>query len=214
MLCGKIVAEEGDLHNVTADSLSCHVERMHMKPEVAWKKYDEADLAEVERIAAAYIDFISENKTEREFTAAAIALAEEAGYKDLLEMFANGTPLKPGDKVYAQKHGKTVIFAHIGTDPLKDGMNILGAHVDSPRLDLKQNPLVERNGLLHLDTHYYGGIKPYQWVTIPLACEGRRHEHLRERRRGRGRSRVLRVRPADSPCTRTNGEERQQGRGG
>ena len=143
-----------------------------MKPEVAWKKYDEADLEKVERLAADYIDFISENKTEREFTAAAIKMAEAEGYKDLLEMFAQGTPLKPGDKVYAQKHGKTAIFAHIGADPLKDGMNILGAHVDSPRLDLKQNPLVERNGLLHLDTHYYGGIKPYQWVTIPLALHG------------------------------------------
>ena len=143
-----------------------------MKPEVAWKKYDEKDLAEVERIAADYIDFISENKTEREFTEAAIAMAEAAGYKDLLALFADGTPLQPGDKVYAQKHGKSVILAHIGSEPLADGMNILGAHVDSPRLDLKQNPLVERHGLLHLDTHYYGGIKPYQWVTIPLALHG------------------------------------------
>ena len=143
-----------------------------MKPEVAWKKYDDADLAEVERIAADYIDFISVNKTEREFTEAAIEMAEAAGYKNLLDMFAEGTPLKPGDKVYAQKHGKSLIMAYIGTDPLVDGMNILGAHVDSPRLDLKQNPLVERNGLLHLDTHYYGGIKPYQWVTIPLALHG------------------------------------------
>ena len=143
-----------------------------MKPEVAWKKYDEADLEKVERLAADYIDFISENKTEREFTAAAIKMAEAEGYKDLLEMHANGTQLKPGDKVYAHKHGKSVVFAHIGTAPLADGMNILGAHVDSPRLDLKQNPLVERNGLLHLDTHYYGGIKPYQWVTIPLALHG------------------------------------------
>ena len=143
-----------------------------MKPEVAWKKYSEEDLAEVERISADYIDFISKNKTEREFTASAIELAEAAGYRDLLEMFEEGTPLKPGDKVYAHKHGKSVMLAHIGTDPLSRGMNILGAHVDSPRLDLKQNPLVERNGLLHLDTHYYGGIKNYQWVTIPLAIHG------------------------------------------
>ena len=143
-----------------------------MKPENAWRKYNEADLAEVERIAAGYIDFISENKTEREFTAAAIDMAEAAGYRDLMAMLDAGTPLKPGDKVYAQKHGKSVVLAYIGTDPLVSGMNILGAHVDSPRLDLKQNPLVERNGLLHLDTHYYGGIKPYQWVTIPLALHG------------------------------------------
>ena len=143
-----------------------------MKPEVAWKKYSDADLAEVERIAAGYIDFISENKTEREFTAAAIEVAKEAGYRDLMELFANGAQLKPGDKVYVQKHGKSVVLAYIGTEPLVNGMNILGAHVDSPRLDLKQNPLIERNGLLHLDTHYYGGIKPYQWVTIPLALHG------------------------------------------
>ena len=143
-----------------------------MKPEVAWKKYTDADLAEVERIAAGYIDFISENKTEREFTAKAIEMAEAAGYRDMLKMLEEGTPLKPGDKVYAHKHGKSVIMAYIGTEPLVKGMNILGAHVDSPRLDLKQNPLVERNGLLHLDTHYYGGIKPYQWVTIPLALHG------------------------------------------
>lgn len=143
-----------------------------MKPEVAWKKYTESDLAEVERLAAGYIDFISENKTEREFTEAAIKMAEEAGYKDLLAMLEKGETLNPGDKVYAQKHGKTVILAYIGTEPLVQGMNILGAHVDSPRLDLKQNPLVERNGLLHLDTHYYGGIKPYQWVTVPLALHG------------------------------------------
>ena len=143
-----------------------------MKPEVAWKKYSEEDLAEVERIASGYIDFISDNKTEREFTASAIEMAEAAGYRDLLKMFAEGASLKPGDKVYAQKHGKSVVLAYLGTDPLVDGMNILGAHVDSPRLDLKQNPLVERNGLLHLDTHYYGGIKPYQWVTIPLALHG------------------------------------------
>ena len=143
-----------------------------MKPEAAWKKYDEADLAEVERIAKGYIDFISDYKTEREITQASIEMAEAAGYKDLLEMFSQGTPLQPGDKVYAQKHGKTLVLAYIGTEPLVDGMNILGAHVDSPRLDLKQNPLVERSGLLHLDTHYYGGIKPYQWVTIPLALHG------------------------------------------
>ena len=143
-----------------------------MKPEVAWKKYTPADLAEVERIAADYIEFISDNKTEREITEAAIEMAEAAGYVNLLDMFAKGEPLKPGDKVYAQKHGKSLILAYIGTDPLVDGMNILGAHVDSPRLDLKQNPLVERNGLLHLDTHYYGGIKPYQWVTLPLALHG------------------------------------------
>ncbi|HAM16691.1 MAG TPA: aminopeptidase [Eggerthellaceae bacterium] len=143
-----------------------------METEAAWKKYDEQDLQEVERIAADYIDFISENKTEREIARASIARAEAAGYRDLYEAFDEGRTLKPGDKVYAHIHGKAVIFAHLGKDSLVKGMNILGAHIDSPRLDLKQNPLFERNGLVHLDTHYYGGIKYYQWVTLPLALHG------------------------------------------
>ena len=143
-----------------------------METKSAWKKYDEAALAELERISADYIDFISENKTEREFAKAAIALAEKAGYIDLYQAYDEGRTLKAGDKVYAQTHGKAVIFTQIGTEPLVNGFNILGAHIDSPRLDLKQNPLFERNELVHLDTHYYGGIKHYQWVTIPLALHG------------------------------------------
>ena len=143
-----------------------------METKSAWNNYDEAALAELERIAADYSDFISDNKTEREFAAAAIAMAEQAGYTDLFAAYDEGRELKPGDKVYAQTHGKAVIFAHLGTDPLTSGFNILGAHIDSPRLDLKQNPLFERNGLVHLDTHYYGGIKHYQWVTLPLALHG------------------------------------------
>ena len=143
-----------------------------METKSAWNNYDDAALEELERIAADYIDFISANKTEREFAAAAIAMAEQAGYVDLLAAYDEGRELKPGDKVYAQTHGKAVIFAHLGTEPLTSGFNILGAHIDSPRLDLKQNPLFERNGLVHLDTHYYGGIKHYQWVTLPLALHG------------------------------------------
>jgi len=143
-----------------------------METKSAWKKYDEAALEELEQISADYIDFISANKTEREFARAAIELAEKEGYTDLFEAFDKGRKLKPGDKVYAQTHGKAVIFTQIGTDPLVNGFNILGAHIDSPRLDLKQNPLFERNELVHLDTHYYGGIKHYQWVTLPLALHG------------------------------------------
>ena len=143
---------------------------METKP--AWEKYDDAALAELERICADYIQFISQNKTEREFARAAIERAEAAGYVDLFQVFDEGGTIAAGDKVYAQTHGKAVILAHIGTDPLVCGMNILGAHIDSPRLDLKQNPLFERNGLVHLDTHYYGGIKHYQWVTLPLALHG------------------------------------------
>ena len=143
-----------------------------METKNAWKSYDENALAECERIAREYIDFISENKIEREFAAAAIQQAKDAGYIDLDEAFDQGKALKPGDKAYAQTHGKAVILVQVGTEPLVKGMNILGAHIDSPRLDLKQNPMLERNGLLHLDTHYYGGIKHYQWVTVPLALHG------------------------------------------
>ncbi len=143
---------------------------METKP--AWEKYDEAQLAELEDVCRGYVEFISKNKTEREFAKAAIELAEQSGYVDLFKAFEQGNALKPGDKVYAQTHGKAVIFTQIGSDPLVNGFNILGAHIDSPRLDLKQNPLFERNGLVHLDTHYYGGIKHYQWVTLPLALHG------------------------------------------
>ena len=138
----------------------------------AWKKYTDAQLAELEKLCADYIDFISENKIEREFTAASIKLAEAAGYQPLSEALASGRKLQAGDKVWMDAHGKAVILAYLGTAPLSEGFNILGAHVDSPRLDLKQNPLYESDDLAYLDTHYYGGIKKYQWVTLPLAIHG------------------------------------------
>lgn len=143
-----------------------------MEHDVAWKKYDEADLEALEHLAAEYIDFISDNKTERECARTAIALAEEHGYASLDDAVREGRALKAGDKVWAQAHGKALILAHLGDKPLAEGLNILGAHIDSPRLDLKQNPLYESNGFAHLDTHYYGGIKNYQWVTLPLAMHG------------------------------------------
>ena len=143
-----------------------------MEHDVAWKKYDEADLEALEQLASEYIDFISDNKTERECAAAAIALAEERGYRSLDEAVREGRALRAGDKVWAQAHGKALILAHLGSVPLAEGFNILGAHIASPRLDLKQNPFSESNGLAHLDTHYYGGIKNYQWVTLPLALHG------------------------------------------
>lgn len=143
-----------------------------MEREVAWKKYDEAQLAEMGALAADYIDFISDNKTERECAAASIELAEKAGYRSLDEAVRQGRALVPGDKVWACDHGKAVILVQLGRAPLAEGANILGAHIDSPRLDLKQNPLYESNGFAFLDTHYYGGIKHYQWVTLPLALHG------------------------------------------
>ena len=143
-----------------------------MEHEVAWKRYDEVELEALEGLAANYIDFISENKTERRCAAAAIAMAEKAGYAPLSEAVRDGRALKPGDKVWAHSHGKALILVQIGREPIANGMNILGAHIDSPRLDLKQNPLYESNGFALLDTHYYGGIKNYQWVTVPLAMHG------------------------------------------
>ena len=139
---------------------------------MAWKKYDEASLDELEALAVDYIDFISENKTERECAAAAIAAAEDAGYDSLADCIAAGTPVGPGSKLWACAQGKAVILVHVGAAPISEGMNILGAHIDSPRLDIKQNPLYETNDFALLDTHYYGGIKNYQWTALPLALHG------------------------------------------
>lgn len=143
-----------------------------MEREVAWKKYDDAALDELEALAVDYIDFISENKTERECAAAAIAAAEDAGYDSLADCIAAGTPVGPGSKLWACAQGKAVILVHVGAAPISEGMNILGAHIDSPRLDIKQNPLYETNDFALLDTHYYGGIKNYQWTALPLALHG------------------------------------------
>ena len=143
-----------------------------MERETAWKKYDEASLDELEALAVDYIDFISENKTERECAAAAIAAAEDAGYDSLADCIAAGTPVGPGSKLWACAQGKAVILVHVGAAPISEGMNILGAHIDSPRLDIKQNPLYETNDFALLDTHYYGGIKNYQWTALPLALHG------------------------------------------
>ncbi|RRF90012.1 MAG: aminopeptidase [Coriobacteriaceae bacterium] len=138
----------------------------------AWLDYTDAQLDDLTRICDGYKGFISANKTEREFCAAAVAQAREAGYHDLSELVEQGTALKPGDRIYCSNHGKGLLLIELGTEPLARGLNILGAHIDSPRLDVKQNPLEEKSELATLDTHYYGGIKKYQWVTIPLAIHG------------------------------------------
>ncbi|MEG0757765.1 MAG: aminopeptidase, partial [Raoultibacter sp.] len=143
-----------------------------MEHESAWKSYTPDDLGCLERLAAEYRAFISDNKTERECAASAITLAEEHGYIPLDQAVREGRALKAGDKVWAQAHGKALILVQLGETSLEEGLNILGAHIDSPRLDLKQNPLYESHDFAHLDTHYYGGIKNYQWVTVPLALHG------------------------------------------
>lgn len=140
--------------------------------ENAWLTYTDEDIKKLEILSDQYKDFLTTCKTERECTAFFQTEAEKAGYRNLEEMIEEGTPLKPGDKVYAQGMGKTIALFEIGTRPITDGMNILCAHIDSPRLDLKQVPLYEDSELAFLDTHYYGGIKKYQWVTIPMALHG------------------------------------------
>ena len=140
--------------------------------ENAWKKYDEKEMSEVFAFSEGYKKFISDCKTERECVDEAIRMAKGHGYRDLDEVIRNKETLKAGDKVYANNMGKTIALFMIGEEAMENGMNILGAHVDSPRLDLKQNPLYEDHDLAMLDTHYYGGIKKYQWVTLPLALHG------------------------------------------
>lgn len=138
----------------------------------AWKSYDQDELEKLEQICADYRAFISENKTERECAQATVKLAEDAGYVNLETVVAEGRKLSAGDKIYAVNHNKTVMLVNLGTKPLEEGMNILGAHIDSPRLDIKQNPLYEAGDMAYLDTHYYGGVKAYHWVATPLALHG------------------------------------------
>lgn len=140
--------------------------------ENAWKKYDEAVLKEVFEYCEGYKKYISDCKTERECVSESIRIAETYGYRNLEDVIKNKETLKSGDKVYANNMGKGIALFLIGEEPMAAGCNILGAHVDSPRLDIKQNPLYEDKEFAMLDTHYYGGIKKYQWVTLPLALHG------------------------------------------
>ena len=144
-----------------------------MENKNAWGKYPEGTKRdEVFLFAEEYRKFISNCKTERECVTALEARAREAGFMDLKDVIANGTTLKAGDKVFANNMGKGMALFVIGQDSMEKGMNILGAHIDSPRLDLKQDPLYEDTDFAMLDTHYYGGIKKYQWVTLPMALHG------------------------------------------
>ena len=138
----------------------------------AWDKYPQEKRGQLLEFSDNYRQFISECKTERECTSKFKYLAQNAGFVNLEEVIASGQSLKPGDKVYAVNMEKGMAMYVIGKQPLAQGMNILGAHIDSPRLDLKQNPLYEDTEMALLDTHYYGGVKKYQWVTLPLALHG------------------------------------------
>lgn len=143
-----------------------------MENKNVWSTYTEENLSELNRINDIYKACLDEGKTERECVKTAVHMAQEKGYQDIRELIRNQIPVKAGDKIYAVCMDKSVSLFHIGRKPLEEGMNILGAHIDSPRIDVKQNPLYESEDFAYLDTHYYGGIKKYQWVTIPLALHG------------------------------------------
>ena len=135
----------------------------------AWKDYTKKELKEMEKLCEDYRHFLDDGKTERECVSQSVRIAEQAGYRNLADVIEEGGKLTAGDKVYSVNMNKSIALFQIGRQPLEKGMAILGAHIDSPRMDIKQNPLYEDTELAFLDTHYYGGIKKYQWVTLPLA---------------------------------------------
>ncbi len=143
-----------------------------MKPTCAWETYSKDDLERVNATAAAYKTFLKENKTERECTRSLVQQAKALGFREFSALSPAERQPKPNDKFFFSYKGKMLIFFVIGNAPLTEGFNVLGAHMDSPRLDLKQRPLSETDGLAYFDTHYYGGVKKYQWLTIPLALHG------------------------------------------
>ncbi|MBP9996078.1 MAG: aminopeptidase [Lachnospiraceae bacterium] len=137
-----------------------------------WESANQKKVKQIDTFAKKYIDFISDGKTERECTDLAVNMLEDAGFIELDKAIASNKRLKAGDRVYSVCMNKSVVAFTVGTEPIEHGMNILGAHIDSPRLDIKQNPLYETDKIAYLDTHYYGGVKKYQWVTLPLAIHG------------------------------------------
>lgn len=143
-----------------------------MERKNVWTTYSNKQLKHLETVCEEYRSFLDQGKTERECVDTIVNTIEENGYRELETLRSEQVTLKPGDKVYSVCMNKAVIMLQMGEQPLSYGMNILGAHIDSPRLDIKQNPLYEDGGFAYLDTHYYGGVKKYQWVTLPLALHG------------------------------------------
>lgn len=137
-----------------------------------WETYNEAQLVELEEVNKRYCACLDAGKTERECVRKTIEMAEAEGYRNLKDLIRDNVKLSAGDKVYMDYNERAIALFNLGTEPLENGMNILGAHIDSPRIDLKQNPLYEQEGFAYFDTHYYGGIKKYQWVALPLALHG------------------------------------------
>ena len=151
---------------------SIHKEEETMLRENAWNSYDKQELEKVEEFATGYKSFLNNGKTERECVKQIEAFAKKNKFVNLQKIVKKGKTLKAGDKVIFTHMGKLAALFVIGKQPLEKGMHIVGAHIDSPRMDIKQNPLYEDGSLAYLDTHYYGGIKKYQWVAIPLALHG------------------------------------------
>ncbi len=143
-----------------------------MEKKNTWETYSKSQLKELEKLNAKYREFLNHGKTERECIDTIVNTIEKEGYRELGVLEREGKKLEAGDKVYSVWMNKSIAMFQIGKKPMAEGMNILGAHIDSPRLDIKQNPLYEDGGFAYLDTHYYGGVKKYQWVTIPLALHG------------------------------------------
>ena len=143
-------------------------EKLFRDRTTGWEKVSDAEKEEINKVSKSYMDFLNKSKTEREFIKEAIKLADENGYRDIMTF----ETLKPGDKVYFINRKKSMYLAIIGEKSIEEGLHIIGSHVDSPRLDLKPNPLYEDGGLAYFKTHYYGGIKKYQWTAIPLSMHG------------------------------------------
>ena len=143
-----------------------------MERKITWETYDEGQLEELEKLNTAYREFLDNGKTERECIDTIVNTIEARGYRELESLIQGGEKLKKGDKVYSVWMNKSIVMFQMGEKPMEEGINILGAHIDSPRIDVKQNPLYEDSSLAYLDTHYYGGVKKYQWVAQPLALHG------------------------------------------
>jgi len=143
-----------------------------MERKITWETYDEGQLEALEKLNREYREFLDNGKTERECIDTIVNKIEAEGYQELESLIGSGKKVQEGDKVYSVWMNKSIVMFRMGKKPMSEGINILGAHIDSPRLDVKQNPLYEDSGFAYLDTHYYGGVKKYQWVTLPLAIHG------------------------------------------
>ena len=165
--------QKNQKHNTRYTVLYAYIERDEiMERKYAWHNYDEQTLQDVMSLGDSYRQFLDNGKTERECVIQSVEAAKKAGYVDLKNLIKSNTPIKAGDKIYYTHMDKSIALFNIGTDDLDLGMNILGAHIDSPRIDVKQNPQYEDSNLVFWDTHYYGGIKKYHWVAMPLAIHG------------------------------------------